>query len=148
MKKLTLPSGTPRNYPPYPGATKNWSPRTRAVVHQIREKAPGVVCATYEGHGRTGEPWGIDIMVSKFNEKANHAQELFGDALCNWLLAHWSEFHINYAIWWNYMNDGAGWFDYEPYRLKWAGGSQTLVTSRHLDHIHISISSPYLPGNE
>ena len=69
--RLELPRGTPRHFPPYPGATQRWSERTRQQVRRIRRKAPGIVCATYRSHGRTGEPWGVDIMVAPFNQKAN-----------------------------------------------------------------------------
>lgn len=149
-RKLELPKGTPRRFPPYPGATKRWSDRTRQQVHRIERKAPGVICATYAGHGRTGEPWGIDIMISPFHDRANQKQEDFGDALCNWLVRNWEEMHINYIIYWNWMRDSkrGGWFSYEPYRLKWGGGSQNIVTSRHLDHLHVQINNPHIRGNE
>ena len=69
--RLELPRGTPRHFPPYPGATQRWSERTRQQVRRIRRKAPGIVCATYRSHGRTGQTWGVDIMVAPFNHKAN-----------------------------------------------------------------------------
>lgn len=146
-EKLALPKGTPRGpdeWPPYPGATKNWSELSWEVVRAVRQKVPGIICSTYEGHGRTGEPWGIDIMVSPFNRRANPEQEQLGDAISDWALANWSGLHINYIIWWNWMNDGESWFSYEPYRKQWSGGSQNLVTSRHMDHVHIQILNPNL----
>src|SRR5215204_6914672 len=79
--RLDLPSGTPRHFPPYPGATQRYSERTRQQVRRIRRKAPGIVCATYRSHGRTGEPWGVDIMVAPFNHKANAPQKALGNAL-------------------------------------------------------------------
>src|SRR3954449_4379874 len=39
--RLDLPRGTPRHFPPYPGATRRWSERTRRQVRRIRRKAPG-----------------------------------------------------------------------------------------------------------
>jgi hypothetical protein len=70
--RLDLPRGTPRHFPPYPGATRRWSERTRRQVRRIRRKAPGIVCATYRSnHGRTGQPWAVDIMVAPFKQKAN-----------------------------------------------------------------------------
>ena len=69
--RLDLPNGTPRHFPPYPGATQRYSERTRQQVMRIRRKAPGIICATYRSHGRTGEPRGIDIMVAPFTQKAN-----------------------------------------------------------------------------
>ena len=72
--RLHLPNGTPRHYPPYPGATKHFSERTSEQVRRIRLKAPGIVCATYRNHGRTGQTWGVDIMVAPFNQKANAPQ--------------------------------------------------------------------------
>lgn len=148
--KMQLPKGTPREYPPFPGATKNWSVRSRIQVARIKAKAPGIVCATYASHGRTGEPWGIDIMVSPFHNLFNNEQKQFGWDLCNWIVRHWDEFHLNYVIYDNLMNEinGNGWFSYEPYRKDWGGGSQQLVTSRHRDHIHLQIDNPHVAGNE
>jgi len=142
-RKLALPSGTPRNFPPFPGATRLWSERSRHQVLRIRRKAPGIVCATYKGHGRTGMPWGIDIFVSPFHQKANDAQKHLGDALRRWLENNWSEMHINYIIWFNQINDGAGWISNEPWRLT-SGGSHDPVTSRHQDHVHVQIMDPNL----
>jgi hypothetical protein len=73
--RLDLPNGTPRHFPPYPGATQRWSERTRQQVRRIRRKVPGIVCATYRNHGRTGQTWGVDIMVAPFNQKANAPQK-------------------------------------------------------------------------
>ncbi len=147
-EELILPRGAPRTFPPFPGATKNWNARTERVVRLVKEKAPGVICATYRNHGRTGEPWGIDIMISQFNQKANAAQENFGDILCNWAVKNWAWLNLNYIIYWNWMNDGTGWFDYEPYRLQWASGSQNLVSSRHQDHLHFQVDNPFRAGND
>ena len=145
-KKLNLPGGTPRQFPPFFGATQNWSERSRNQVRRIRRKAPGIVCATYKGHGRTGEPWGIDIMVSQLHNKAEGGQKQLGDALARWLMNNFVEMHLNYVIWFNRMNDGAGWFDYEPFR-KAASGSKHPVTSRHFDHVHVQIDNPGILGN-
>jgi hypothetical protein len=73
--RLDLPNGTPRHFPPYPGATRRWSERTRQQVRRIRRKAPRIVCATYRSHGRTGQTWGVDIMVAPFKQKANAPPE-------------------------------------------------------------------------
>src|SRR5688572_19759704 len=35
-RKLKLPSGTPRHFPPFGGATQRWSERTRQQVMRIR----------------------------------------------------------------------------------------------------------------
>lgn len=150
---LDLPPGTPRTYPPYGGATRRWSERSRHQVIRIRRKAPGIVCATYFQHGRTGEHFGIDCFVAPFRQKANRAQEAFGDALTEWLIRNWSEMHINYIIWWNWMNDGAGWFDYTPYSKPanqggWPGGDPDQNTRRHEDHIHVQIMNPRLAPNQ
>jgi hypothetical protein len=84
--RLDLPNGTPRHFPPYPGATRRWSERTRRQVRRIRHKAPGIVCATYRSHGRTGQTWGVDIMVAPFNQKANAPKESPGQRTCQ--MAH------------------------------------------------------------
>ena len=80
--RLELPRGTPRHFPPYPGATRRWSERTRQQVRRIRRKAPGIVCATYRFHGRTGQTWGVDIMVAPFKQKANAPQKAPGQRAC------------------------------------------------------------------
>ncbi len=140
----------PSGWPPYGGAQSDraWNARTLDTVQRIRRKVPGIVCATYAGHGRTGIWYGIDAMVSHFTQAANNAEEDAGDRLCNWVIRNWRVLNVNYVIYWNYMNDGNGWFSYEPLRRRWAGGSQNLVSSRHYDHLHIQVDSPYIAGNE
>ena len=151
--RLYLPNGTPRHFPPYPGATQRYSERTRQQVRRIRLKAPGIVCATYRNHGRTGEPWGVDIMVAPFNQKANAPQNSLGSALVRWLMKNWVEMHLNYVIWWNRMNDGAGWFDYSPWSKPasqggFPGGSPDMNTRRHEDHVHIQVMNPNRGPNQ
>jgi hypothetical protein len=140
-RKLQLPSGTPRNFPPFAGATRLWSERTRRQVVRIRRKAPGIVCATYKKHGRTGMPWGIDIMVSPLHQEANDAQKRLGNALVRWLVNNFAEMHINYVIWLNQINDGQGFFSNEPF-INFPGGDKNLVTRRHQDHVHVQIMDP------
>jgi hypothetical protein len=145
--KLELAPGTPRNFPPFGGATRLWSERSRQQVLRIRRKVPGIVCATYRHHGRTGMPWGIDIFVAPFRQKANEAQKRLGDGLVRWLLNNWSEMHINYIIWFNRMNDGAGWFDYSRWSKPasqggFPGGDHDMNTRRHEDHVHIQVMDP------
>jgi hypothetical protein len=141
-RKLALPSGTPRNFPPFAGATRLWSERSRDQVLRIRRKAPGIVCATYRHHGRTGMPWGIDIFVSQIHHMADNRQKRLGNALVRWLENNWSEMHINYIIWFNQMKDSGqgGWFSYEP----WVGlfGDPNPVTQRHQDHVHVQVMNP------
>jgi hypothetical protein len=151
--RLYLPNETPRHFPPYPGATQRYSERTRQQVRRIRRKAPGIVCATYRFHGRTGEPWGVDIMVAPFNQKANAPQKALGNAVVRWLINNWVEMHLNYVIWWNRMNDGAGWFDYSPWSKPasqggWKGGSPDMNTRRHEDHVHIQVMNPNRGPNQ
>jgi hypothetical protein len=151
--RLELPRGTPRHFPPYPGATQRWSERTRQQVRRIRRKAPGIVCATYRNHGRTGQTWGVDIMVAPFKQKANAPQKDLGNALVRWLMNNWVEMHLNYVIWWNWMNDGAGWFDYSPWSKPasqggFPGGSPDMNTRRHEDHVHIQVMNPNRGPNQ
>ena len=149
-KRLELPSGTPRDFPPFAGATRRWSERTRHQVRRIRRKAPGIICSTYLNHGRTGERWGIDIMVSPLHQVANDGQKRLGNALVGWLMNNFSEMHLNYVIWFNQMNDGAGWFSFEPF-VGFAGEfgqSASLtgpVSQRHQDHVHVQVMNPRLP---
>jgi hypothetical protein len=144
--KLKLPSGTPRRFPPFLKATQNWSERTRNQVRRIRRKAPGIVCATYANHGRTGEHWGIDIMVSPLHHMAQGPHKRLGDALTRWLVNNFVEMHINYVIWFNQINDGAGFFSNEPF-INFPGTDPNLITRRHQDHVHVQIMNPSLgPG--
>jgi hypothetical protein len=145
---LKRPGGTPHHFPPFPGGTQQWSERTRHQVRRIRHKVPGIVCATYRHHGRTGEAWGIDIMVSPFHHMAQGPQKQLGNALVKWLVNNWAEMNLNYVIWFNQMNDGAGWFNYEPYRAAYTAGSPNLVTSRHQDHVHVQVLNPALGPNQ
>ena len=125
-RKIQLPDSTPKTFPPFQFATRQWSDRSWRTVHRIQRKAPGIVCATYQGHGRTGEPWGIDAFVSKMHEKANAAEEEAGDRLVEWAVRNWEWLNLNYVIWWNYMHDGAGWFWYEPWRKTGSGARNSL----------------------
>jgi hypothetical protein len=58
--------------PPPAGAsrTRNWDPNTRRLAEEI-ERNFDVRCSTYSGHGRTGQPWGIDAWVSPFQDKSH-----------------------------------------------------------------------------
>lgn len=145
--RLKLPGGTPRHFPPFKGATQRWSERTRSQVLRIRRKAPGIVCATYRHHGRTGQPWGIDIMVSPLHQMANDSQKALGNALVRWLMNNFSEMHLNYVIWFNQINDGAGFFSNEPFINKF-GGDANLVTQRHQDHVHVQVMDPKRGPNQ
>src|SRR5215208_1421568 len=147
--KLRLPSGTPRHFPPYDGATRLWSERSRQQVLRVRRKAPGIVCATYQFHGRTGMPWGIDIFVSQLHHVANDAQKRLGNSLVRWLENNWSETHLNYIIWLNQIKDSrtGGWFSNEPFIHKF-GGDPSLVTRRHQDHVHVQIMDPNRGPNQ
>ena len=147
--KLQLPSGTPRHFPPYKGATRLWSERSRQQVLRIRRKAPGIVCATYQFHGRTGMLWGIDIFVSQLHNVANDAQKRLGNALVRWLENNWSEMHLNYIIWLNQIKDSrtGGWFSNEPF-INDFGGHPSLVTRRHQDHVHVQIMDPNRGPNQ
>jgi hypothetical protein len=153
--KIILPDSVPVTFPPYGGARRGraWHSRTRLTVGRVKRKVQDkngkpVVCATYLNHGRTGMKFGIDILFSRFTQKCNQAEENAGDRLSEWAVRHWGKLNINYIIWWNWMNDGAGWFDYEPLRRKWDFGAPNLVASRHLDHVHLQINSPFIRGNE
>lgn len=158
--KIILPDSTPVEWnpahnKPYYGARRGsaWHPRTRLTVGRIRRKVQSkngkpMICATYIGHGRTGIQFGIDAMISQFTQKANKAEEEAGDRLVNWAVRNWNKLNLNYIIYWNWMNDGAGWFDYEPIRLRWDSGSPNVVASRHYDHAHFQVNSPFIAGNE
>jgi hypothetical protein len=55
---------------------------------------------------------------------------------------NFAEMHLNYVIWFNQMNDGVGWFGYEPFIG--FGGDPNFVTQRHQDHVHIQVMNPNL----
>jgi hypothetical protein len=95
----------------------------------------------------------VDIMVARFNQKANAPQKALGNALVRWLVNNWVEMHLNYVIWWNRMNDGAGWFDYSPWSKPasqggFPGGSPDMNTRRHEDHVHIQVMNPNRGPNQ
>lgn len=143
-KVLRLAPGTPRSYPPYGGASRDWGATAMGTVRKLRDKAPGIVLATYEGHGRTGKKYGIDYFVAPFRKKATRAQEELGDRLCNWAVRNWAWLDLDYIIWWNWMNDGQGWFDYTPWSKPahlggWPGGDPDMNTRRHEDHGHLQV---------
>jgi hypothetical protein len=123
------PGGMPSTFPPHPFATRNWADKTRRKALAIEDKF-GAVCSTNEGHGRTGEPWGIDVRVAPRTTKAYKAQEGYGDEIQLWVERHWDERSINYMIWWNWMIDNEpnpallnrGWFYFEPYAFQGTSG--------------------------
>src|SRR5215212_9299530 len=92
-------------------------------------------------HGRPVQPEG------------QRPQKALGNALVRWLVNNWVEMHLNYVIWWNRMNDGAGWFDYSPWSKPasqggYPGGSPDMNTRRHEDHVHIQVMNPNRGPNQ
>ncbi|PLS84247.1 MAG: hypothetical protein CYG60_18985, partial [Actinobacteria bacterium] len=87
------------------------------IEAKFRLPAP---CSTYKNHGvtksgRDGEPFGIDVWVAPYGQRANQAQEALGDAVQKWLEANWDRLGIHYAIWWGFMTYRPGqWFRYDP----------------------------------
>src|SRR5215212_9398035 len=146
------PPGAPEGNPaPLPAIPRCHPALERAYAPA--GEAPGIVCATYRFHGRTGQTWGVDIMVAPFKQKANAPQKALGNALVRWLMNNWVEMHLNYVIWWNRMNDGAGWFDYSPWSRPasqggFPGGSPDMNTRRHEDHVHIQVMNPNRGPNQ
>jgi hypothetical protein len=51
---------------------------------------------------------GIDVMVSTLHQMANDREKALGNALVRWLMNNFAKMHLNYVIWFNQMNDGAG----------------------------------------
>jgi hypothetical protein len=133
--------------PPPEGASRNWDPNTRLVAEEI-ESNFDVRCSTYPGHGRTGQPWGIDAWVAPFRSRANRVQEQLGDRIQHYVERNWNRLGIDYMIWWNWMIENKpnpallnrGWFSYEPYAFKWPGGDLDPQTRRHFDHVHLQIT--------
>ena len=143
------PRATSRHTQALPSAIAAHAPAGKAYQAQ----GAGIVCATYRNHGRTGQTWGVDIMVAPFKQKANAPQKALGNALVRWLMNNWVEMHLNYVIWWNRMNDGAGWFDYSPWSKPasqggYPGGSPDMNTRRHEDHVHIQVMNPNRGPNQ
>jgi hypothetical protein len=135
----SLPTFNVADIPAPLGQSRNWNYDTLQLAKALERKF-GVECSTYYGHGRTGEYNGIDAWVSPIHRKANSAQEAVGDSIQAYMEKNWSRYDIEYLIWWNWMKEDSNqpWFDYEPIRKQWDSGSQELITSRHLDHFHIS----------
>lgn len=84
--------------PPPAGASRNWDPNTRRVAEEI-ERNFDVRCSTYPGHGRTGQPWGIDAWVAPFRSRANRVQEQLGDRIQHYVERNWNRLGIDYMIW-------------------------------------------------
>ena len=66
---------------------------------------------------------------------------------------NWVEMHLNYVIWWNWMNDGAGMVRLLAVvearfagRLPWR--DPDMNTRRHEDHVHIQVMNPNRGPNQ
>ncbi len=122
-------------------STRNWDDHVARVVQEI-EEIFGVYCNTYDGHGATGEWYGIDIWISDFGVRANAEREALGDKIQNWLDANWRRLGIHYIIYW-----GSIWYspyDYAPYDSGGYWVKNNSVTEGHYDHIHVQITVPNL----
>ncbi len=148
--RIQLPNGTPKlpgGYSPFAGARRGrdvWSRNTFRTQRLIGAKAPGIVRATYAGHGRTGIAYGIDAMTSRFTVEPTRAQLELLARLTNWAVSNWSWLNLDYWIANDRMNDGAGWFSYTPWSKPceqggWCGGSPNMTTRKHRDHGHAQV---------
>jgi hypothetical protein len=79
----------------------------------------------------------IDFMIPAWNTRAGNAR---GWEVAHWLKAHAKELHVRYLIFddrsWRAYNPSAGW---RPYR--YPGPRPNLPVTRHLNHVHLSVSS-------
>jgi hypothetical protein len=82
--------------PPPAGASSNWDPNTPRVAEEI-ERNFDVRCSTYPGHGRTGQPWGIDAWVASFRSRANRVREQLSDRIQHYVERN--RLGIDYMIW-------------------------------------------------
>jgi len=82
--------------PPPAVASSNWDPNTRRVAEEI-ERDFDVRCSTYPGHGRTGQPWGIDAWVASFRSRANRVREQLSDRIQHYVERN--RLGIDYMIW-------------------------------------------------
>lgn len=118
--------------------------RAERAVALIEETFP-VVCSTYNNHGTTGRSLSIDIWVAPFHNRANKAQEAFGDKIQKWIEANEKQLGWHYILWWNWMRYDTGtWFDYTPWSKPasqggWAFGDPDQNTRRHEDHVHLQL---------
>jgi hypothetical protein len=82
--------------PPPTVASSNWDPNTPRVAEEI-ERDFDVRCSTYPGHGRTGQPWGIDAWVASFRSRANRVREQLSDRIQHYVERN--RLGIDYMIW-------------------------------------------------
>src|SRR5215212_11480365 len=146
--RLELPRGTPRHFPPYPGATQRWSERTRQQVRRRGSSALPTVFTVAPDRPGAWTSWS-----PRSSRRPTLPRRPLGNALVRWLMNNWVEMHLNYVIWWNRMNDGAGWFDYSPWSKPasqggFHGGSPDMNTRRHEDHVHIQVMNPNRGPNQ
>lgn len=127
--------------------SRAWAPHTARIVAEIESKFKlPVPCSTYSGHGvtkdgRNGEPFGIDVWVSPYGQRANQSQEALGDAIQKWLEVNWDRLGIRYVIWWGWMTYRPGeWFVYDPSTYKNPLASPDPETVMHRDHVHIQVT--------
>jgi GH25 family lysozyme M1 (1,4-beta-N-acetylmuramidase) len=138
------PPGVPGSISPAMGDRQGWAEGTRRAVALIEDTFP-VVCSTYDNHGTTGRAKGIDIWIAPFHNRADKAQEAFGDKIQKWIEANQQRLGWHYIIWWNWMRyHNGGWFDYTPWSKPaeqggWPFGDPDQNTRRHEDHVHLQI---------
>ena len=87
--------------------------------------------STYEGHQPVAAR-AIDILVSDVYGKVPTDDNMLGNAVADFALAHQVPSGITYVIWQQRINFGSGWQLMED-----RGG----ITANHYDHVHVSFGA-------
>jgi putative chitinase len=138
------------------GLNRQFAASTLSVVREIEGKFFGgrEICSTYENHGVpdvrgvNGKPWGIDVWIAPYGQRANKAQEALGDSVQKFLETNWDRLGIHYVIYWGWMTYMPGqWFKYDPGTYNNPIASPDPDTVMHMDHLHIQrkVNGPYSP---
>jgi len=86
--------------------------------------------STYEGHHPSADR-AIDIRVSDAFGQLPSDDNLLGNTVADYALAHQPENGIWYVIWRQRFNDGSGWDPMED---------RGSITQNHYDHVHVSFN--------
>jgi putative chitinase len=138
---------------------RQFAASTLSVVREIEGKFFGgrEICSTYDWHGVpdvrgvNGKPWGIDVWIAPYGQRANKTQEALGDSVQKFLEANWNRLGIHYVIYWGWMTYRPGaWFKYDPGTYNNPIASPDPDTELHMDHVHIQrkVNGPYSPPKD
>lgn len=103
-------------------------PHVQTFANAVCGARGSCTISTYEGHSPTASR-ALDILVTDAYGQVATDNNVLGDAVAEYALAHQLEHGITYVIWRQRYNPGTGWDPMED---------RGSITQNHYDHVHVS----------